>query len=596
MRIAIVLVVFLGTFLSSGVAQTFRVATWQIADLPSASLLTNTPSDLERLNEIAATLGSAEADAVILYGVSDGQSLKKICELTKPRKYTVAIHAVFRVGGSKGPVVGEPMAILSPHQRMHGKTVNWGDTGRIDLPGGFAFASFKHGAGGVAIYAAGFPGSLTNGASSADNTYFSRKRDYAAQYMAFHSGWLAATYTNQIFATYLTGDLNPAPKRFLKDECVSIFDKAGFRILLPGAAPDKSGLSITNTQHLDRVIDPVFTKGVEFIASRQLPTKPSEHPLVVCDLTLKTSGVAAAGSPPKRSSSKPAELPPAARPIVLPAQEPKTQSAPAIVSALPVPSKSPAPQPVTPAPSSPPATANTARVASLSPTGSSITNTTTTATAPTTQPTAVTAALSSLGNLVLNNERWLWPAVGGGIAALAVLLVFVVKAARKRETSIVVNPQNSDAVFVQMASDVPRPEDLTRALREPAIIAEATTATDNAHNTLRRPPPVRVERTGPADPIRAGLIPLLRRLMREKLFLWLSHQRRQLLDSHETGTAQVLGLEERLERIKDRFQDRLVAQEERIAELDKELQAKERLINESLKPASNQEGQRSNSC
>jgi hypothetical protein len=105
-----------------------------------------------------------------------------------------------------------------------------------------------------------------------------------------------------------------------------------------------------------------------------------------------------------------------------------------------------------------------------------------------------------------------------------------------------------------------------------------------------------VERAEPADPVRAGLLPLLRRLMREKLFLWLSHQRRQLLDSHETGTAKVLGLEERLEKIQDQFQGRLIAQEERIAELDKELQAKERIINESHKPASNHESQQSKSC
>ena len=138
MRIALAFFVCFGAFVSSGVAQTFRVATWQIADLPPAGILTNTPGDLERLTEIAATLSSAEADAVILYGVSDGQVLKKIGELVKPRKYSVAIHGVFRIGGSKGIVVGEPMAILSPHQRMHGKTANWGDTGRIDLPGGFS--------------------------------------------------------------------------------------------------------------------------------------------------------------------------------------------------------------------------------------------------------------------------------------------------------------------------------------------------------------------------------------------------------------------------------------------------------------------------
>jgi septal ring factor EnvC (AmiA/AmiB activator) len=79
------------------------------------------------------------------------------------------------------------------------------------------------------------------------------------------------------------------------------------------------------------------------------------------------------------------------------------------------------------------------------------------------------------------------------------------------------------------------------------------------------------------------LVPHLRQLMREKLFLWLSNQRSQLIDSHETGTAQVLGLEERLGKIRDQFQDRMIAQEQRIAEMDRELQEKEKLLNESRK-------------
>ena len=158
---------------------------------------------------------------------------------------------------------------------------------------------------------------------------------------------------------------------------------------------------------------------------------------------------------------------------------------------------------------------------------------------------------------------------------------------------MVLNPQSGDAVFVELTSGAPRPVESTH---KSAILAGTTMATDNAHNASRRPP-VRVDRTEPADPIRAGLLPLLHRLMREKLFLWLTHQRKQLIDSHDTGTAQVLGLEERLGRIKDQFQDRLIAQEERIAELDKELQTKERLLDQSQKANPEQdERQRSNSC
>ena len=121
-----------------------------------------------------------------------------------------------------------------------------------------------------------------------------------------------------------------------------------------------------------------------------------------------------------------------------------------------------------------------------------------------------------------------------------------------------------------------------------AVLSEPTTATDNAHNGVWQSPSVRLgaPESGSAKEARAGLMPHLRQLMREKLFLWLSNQRSQLIDSHENGTAKVLGLEERLGKIKDQFQDRLIAQEQRIAEMDRELREKEKLLNESKTPKS----------
>ncbi len=118
--------------------------------------------------------------------------------------------------------------------------------------------------------------------------------------------------------------------------------------------------------------------------------------------------------------------------------------------------------------------------------------------------------------------------------------------------------------------------------------SEPTTATDNAHNGAWQTPSVRLNspepQPEPAKDPRAAVVPHLRQLMREKLFQWLSNQRTQLLDSHENGTAQVRGLEERLGKIRDQFQDKLVAQEQRIAEMDRELKEKERLLNQSPKP------------
>ena len=79
---------------------------------------------------------------------------------------------------------------------------------------------------------------------------------------------------------------------------------------------------------------------------------------------------------------------------------------------------------------------------------------------------------------------------------------------------------------------------------------------------------VRLGAAEPSKDVRAGLV---------------SHLR-QLIDSHETGTAKVLGLEERLGKIRDQFQDRMIAQEQRITEMDRALQEKEKLLNESRKP------------
>jgi hypothetical protein len=80
-----------------------------------------------------------------------------------------------------------------------------------------------------------------------------------------------------------------------------------------------------------------------------------------------------------------------------------------------------------------------------------------------------------------------------------------------------------------------------------------------------------------------GLRPQLNRLLRERLIAWLSFQRSALLQSHELGTRQVLEMESRLHQVQGQFQERLRGREERIADLEQELQTKERVIRDLLR-------------
>jgi endonuclease/exonuclease/phosphatase family metal-dependent hydrolase len=82
--------------------------------------------------------------------------------------------------------------------------------------------------------------------------------------------------------------------------------------------------------------------------------------------------------------------------------------------------------------------------------------------------------------------------------------------------------------------------------------------------------------------VRNGLVPYLARLMKDKLFRGVISQRAHLLKVQHAGAAQVAELEQRLVKIQSQFQSRLVAYERRIAELEKEVSAREQANRELL--------------
>lgn len=161
-------------------------------------------------------------------------------------------------------------------------------------------------------------------------------------------------------------------------------------------------------------------------------------------------------------------------------------------------------------------------------------------------------------------------------------------------------PLANDAMFLEVRPAVAPAAGSPQARSEMAgqqevVLGPSPTATGNADEVLRRD---RMANAGAgagasasaeselAGQARVDVMPHLRRLMRDKLVLWLNQQRTHLLHSHEAGTAQVLDLQARLEHLKGQFQERLIAQQQRIAELDTALKRKETIIKDLLRNVS----------
>jgi len=160
---------------------------------------------------------------------------------------------------------------------------------------------------------------------------------------------------------------------------------------------------------------------------------------------------------------------------------------------------------------------------------------------------------------------------------LTLLLALRFFASRRKSTALVRSRSAHNAVMVDFATQeeggsLETGETAAREIRDaadPGWQERARQAEQRAHQATAV--------------VREGLMPQLVRLMREKILQRLTSQRAHLIDSHVAGTMQVLELEERLEKIQSQFHARLAASEQRVAELEKELTAKDRFIRELLK-------------
>ncbi|HXJ71807.1 MAG TPA: hypothetical protein VNM37_03100, partial [Candidatus Dormibacteraeota bacterium] len=172
-----------------------------------------------------------------------------------------------------------------------------------------------------------------------------------------------------------------------------------------------------------------------------------------------------------------------------------------------------------------------------------------------------------------NSIVWLWV---GGIAALCMASLFSVWLIRRTFSAAGILGRRGNAAVLSLSPFRADPFVVPRQASEDNFVSE--------REAFWREQAEKADRQSrQAALLGATLRPQLSRFLRERLVAWLSFQRGALLAAHEAGTQQVLELETRLHHVQGQFQDRLRSREERIAALEQEIRAKEKIIRDLLR-------------
>ena len=486
-------------FALQGWAQPLRVVSWQLDDFGETT--TNGPAaepDVRRLRQVATALKPLEADIILLQGLPDRNSAKRITGFLKPGVYHVVNHHAFRRGGVNSPLAGPPLTILAKKQALGSRQLEWRSSGQIEAAGGFIWATFPHGTNTVCLYTAHLPfppapiNALTNRLTEAQVQQHLRNREYSAQYLIHHSSWLGSTVTNAIASVLFAGDFIADPVLAPGDATLRVLEQSAFRTVTsatkraakaPSAAPDVA----------------IFARNADF-----------------------------AGTPLAGNNNKAFAFAPITWDLVVRAPEVKPAE--------------PKPQAIT-------------ALTPLAPT-----------------PTAARPSWDP--------SHYIWLVVGLILIALVSVVGFQWLAWNRWAHSL--TPARQPALPALGDGQAARPGSLSSprsaaalSAPEPAVLPTASWPDRTETHEVKG------EQTATAA--RPEIKPHLLGLLREKVVVWLSSQRSHLLHSQENGTAQVIELEERLEKIQGQFQDRLLAREQRISELESEVAAKDRMIHDLIR-------------
>jgi hypothetical protein len=218
-----------------------RVATYDLEGL-AAIPAEATPSEeeLKPLRQAAANLKPLDAEVIVLHGIPDRSTARRLAGLLKPASYQVALQCSFRQQGASSQMIGPPITVLTRKQPFAAQSMDWRSTGPIDWPGGFGFVGFHSGTNSVCVYVAHLPGEPAVDADR-EHPLMARRRELASQYLVHHANWLTSTLSNQLVSALITGDFIAEARGTRSEGAVRVLQQAGFKIALPSSLGIKAG-------------------------------------------------------------------------------------------------------------------------------------------------------------------------------------------------------------------------------------------------------------------------------------------------------------------------------------------------------------------
>jgi hypothetical protein len=259
------LLFFTALSLSSTVAQPIRIATWQLDDFvspPAGEALS--PADDERLRQAAAALKSAKPDIVVLYGLGDRNAARKLAGFLRQPYYHTLGPATLRRNGPGTPHVGQPVVIFSKKQAVASRTLEWRTSGRIDLPGGFTFATFNYGTNALSLFAVHWPENITGSGTNLLADVFSTKRELAAQYLLHHAKWIADAPAAPAHGPLCHWIFRRRRRCSAPDVVVQTLETAGLKMTIADGAKDRMLATLSNAPAM---LNPVFAAELNFAAA-----------------------------------------------------------------------------------------------------------------------------------------------------------------------------------------------------------------------------------------------------------------------------------------------------------------------------------------
>lgn len=501
-------------------AQSLRVTTWNLQ--PPAVRTNAAAANAEdiSISTAAAELKKLNPDVILLQQVVDWAMCDALAQALKPAQYNVVACSAFR-GTRTNALRKQQVAILAkPEARAYFSwTESWRNRGAPTVAGGFAFAAFQVGNRRIGFFSvqAGAPTGLTPGKKRAAAVPEERLTPAIEQVLAqvrAINNWI----TNRVQACVIGGTFGRATGQVmaLEGAPLQMLESAGFGDAFQGVSAADRATQRAKAGQTGPVADYLFIQPPSCASDPTVqPVAVARHYPVACEVRLDL--LKAVALPMAHVESAPARKAPPAQRQVSPAR------------ALSQPGES---VPVLPPPG--------VRVPSL-----------------------------------------LWLAVAG-LAILAV--VFRLAFRRKRLPAPVepaLLPAGSEApsgytvvLASQSASESALPGREPARAPRPLIHMEARETTHTQTELWRQRVQAAERRAARADAvIRAGLVPHLRRWLKQKLVRRLISDRTQMLETQEAAACKAQAVEQRLARIEQQIQQQERVYQERLAELTRELLA-----------------------